>query len=622
MAVPLYEGRGRPPWAERPARTWALRHPFARRDRRIRALPRSDDAPDSWQARRLKATTTRMYLEHYGLKEPPFSITPDPRFVFLSERHRDALAHLLFGIGQGGGGGFVQLTGEVGTGKTTLCRLLLEQLPEKTHVALVLNPRLSPVELLETICEELHLDLAGKRGSVKALVDALNAYLLGAYAQGLRVVLIIDEAQNLSLEALEQVRLLTNLETDTQKLLQIILLGQPELRVMLARPDMRQLSQRITARFHLTPLSADETTAFLRHRYRIAGGQRLPFTPGAIKRIHAHSGGVPRLINVIAERALLGGYAHDNIQVDESTVNRAAAEALAPSQRGVSHQRLAILSAAAIVALALGALWWWTQPPPATANASAGRAGAGNSAFIAKTPAKPGGRAGATDADKTPSAAKTEAGAERAAVANDPTATPQLDETAFAQRVAAAEVASLPAWRQLLSAWQLPTDEAAVAAASRCVPPIAPGVYCLRGEASLEKLIEFGRPVLLHLRLGVRDPWVLLSGVDANKVRLSLDGTSFDTERAALERLWTGEYAAVWRGPEGLGSSLSPRAGGVRGEWLRQRLGATAAGGASIEDVRRFQTARGLLSDGVVGPETMLALSSGDEGPRLQPVLE
>ena len=158
-----------------------------------------------------------MYLEHYGLKEPPFSITPDPRFVFLSERHRDALAHLLFGIGQGGGGGFVQLTGEVGTGKTTLSRLLLEQLPQlesstPTRVALVLNPQLSPVELLQTICEELRLDLdsgLGKspRGSVKTLVDVLNRYLLDAYAQGLRVVLIVDEAQNLSIDALEQVRL-------------------------------------------------------------------------------------------------------------------------------------------------------------------------------------------------------------------------------------------------------------------------------------------------------------------------------------------------------------------------------------------------------------------------------
>ncbi|MDQ3270116.1 MAG: AAA family ATPase, partial [Pseudomonadota bacterium] len=240
-----------------------------------------------------------MYLAHYGLTEPPFSITPDPRFVFLSERHRDALAHLLFGVDQGGGGGFVQLTGEVGTGKTTLCRVLLEQLPDNARVALVLNPQLSPVELLETICEELRLDIGERRGSRKGLVDLLNTYLLEAYSQGARVVLIIDEAQNLSADALEQVRLLTNLETATQKLLQIILLGQPELRAMLSRTDLRQLAQRITARYHLTPLQPGETAQYLRHRWRMAGGQHFPFTADAVKRIHEHAGGVPRLINVI-----------------------------------------------------------------------------------------------------------------------------------------------------------------------------------------------------------------------------------------------------------------------------------------------------------------------------------
>src|SRR5688572_3885223 len=284
-----------------------------------------------------------MYLEHYGLQQPPFSITPDPRFVFLSERHRDALAHLLFGIGQGGGGGFVQLTGEVGTGKTTLCRLLMEQVPENTRVALVLNPRLSPVELLETVCEELHLDLDGARGSVKELVDRLNAYLLDAYAQGLCVVLIIDEAQNLSVEALEQVRLLTNLETPTQKLLQILLLGQPELREMLARDDMRQLAQRITARYHLTPLDATETGEYLRHRYRVAGGQRFPFSATAVRRIHAHSGGVPRLINVMVERA--------------------AREALAPPRpRDLTAWRVAT-AVVAVVALTAAAWTWWPRSP-------------------------------------------------------------------------------------------------------------------------------------------------------------------------------------------------------------------------------------------------------------------
>ena len=269
-----------------------------------------------------------MYLQHFGLSEPPFAITPDPRFVYLSERHRDALAHLMYGIGQGGSGGFVQLTGEVGTGKTTLCRLALEQLPDNVRVALVLNPKQTPLELLETICEELHIEGASRRRSQKTQIDALNAYLLDAYGKGLRVVLIIDEAQELSRELLEQVRLLTNLETNTQKLLQIVLLGQPELRQMLARPALRQLAQRITARFHLTPLQASDTGEYLRHRIGVAGGTSFPFEDAAVRRLHALSGGVPRLLNVLGERVLIAGYVHGKPRIDSTLVDMAAAEVL------------------------------------------------------------------------------------------------------------------------------------------------------------------------------------------------------------------------------------------------------------------------------------------------------
>ena len=278
-----------------------------------------------------------MYLSHYGLAEPPFAITPDPRFVFLGERHRDALAHLLYGIGQGGSGGFVQLTGEVGTGKTTLCRLVLGQLPEDVRIALVLNPKQTPLELLESVCAELQVPQATRRRSLKTQVDALNEYLLQAYADGLRVVLMIDEAQELSRELLEQVRLLTNLETDTQKLLQIVLIGQPELRETLARPGLRQLAQRITARYHLTPLQPAETAAYLRHRLSVAGASAFPFEDKAVARLHALSGGVPRLLNVLGDRALVAGYVHGRQRVDARLVDLAAAEVLpaaAPAQRG------------------------------------------------------------------------------------------------------------------------------------------------------------------------------------------------------------------------------------------------------------------------------------------------
>jgi general secretion pathway protein A len=506
-----------------------------------------------------------MYLEHFGLKEPPFSITPDPRFVFLSERHRDALAHLLFGIGQGGGGGFVQLTGEVGTGKTTLCRLLLEQVPANTRVALVLNPRQTPVELLETICEELHLDLDGahgvsRRGSLKSLVDLLNRYLLDAYAQGLRVVLIIDEAQDLSIDALEQVRLLTNLETDTQKLLQVILLGQPELRTVLARDDLRQLAQRITARFHLTPLDEAETERYLRHRHAIAGGLHLPFSRSAIKRLHAHSGGVPRLINVIAERSLLAGYARDAAQVDARLVDVAAKETLAPRLRHRSAY-LPWLVAGSVVLLS-SALW-----------------------FALRSDSKP--TVAAARAATQPGAPRTVPAPALKKILGPP----RLDAVALARHVAEVPPHSRDAWRALLQSWQLPTDDADIAVATHCAAILAPDVFCLRSRGTLDTLAAVGRPVLLRLGAG-QDRWALLLGVDALHARLQLGGVVVDVPRVALQQLWRGEYVAIWRTPTTDAAHLP-------------------------EDVRAFQSAHGLLADGVIGPETRFALAAGGAGPHL-----
>lgn len=537
-----------------------------------------------------------MYLGHYGLDEPPFSITPDPRFVFLGERHRDALAHLLFGVGQGGGGGFVQLTGEVGTGKTTLCRLLLEQLPETVRVALVLNPRLSPVELLEVICEELRIDTAGRKGSLKGLVDALNRYLLDAYAQGLRVVLIIDEAQNLSAEALEQVRLLTNLETPTQKLLQILLLGQPELRELLAREDLRQLSQRITARFHLTPMDAAETEAYLRHRFAVAGGKRFPFTKLAVKRIHHHSGGVPRLVNIIAERALLAGYAHDETQVGERWVDRAAREALAPRLSRLPRPSLAWV-VAGVLALVVVLLALRDRAPPAAATAEA------------------------------PTATSTSAPDAEPAV-------PYLPGGELAARVRLAGASSEPAWGQLLGLWTVRAQEATVDQAQACPPALAPGLYCLRGRATLGKLAALGRPALLRLQTAEGETWAVLLGADAVRVRLWLGGGRFDTDRLAVERAWRGEYAALWRGPDFLLPAPTPGASGPAVDWIHDRLrdraglqspdaGPAVFDTASVAAVRRLQEANGLAADGVVGPETLLALSAREnEGPRLRRVLD
>jgi general secretion pathway protein A len=303
-----------------------------------------------------------MYWNHFGLNEAPFSITPDPRFVYLTDRHRDALAHLLYGLGQHGSGGFVVLTGEVGTGKTTLCRLALEQLPEGTQVALLLNPTLNRVELLESICEELRLDISDTQSSMKKLLDLLNAHLLKMHGDGKRVVLLIDEAQNLSADALEQVRLLTNLETATQKLLQIILLGQPELNDVLARTELRQVAQRITARFHLTELNEEETAGYVAHRLSIAGCKSPVFDSMALKRLFNESAGIPRVINVIADHALLAGFGAGQSRINADLVMRAANELKPIAARKLSprtHVNKSALLIGACIALLAAAGWLW-----------------------------------------------------------------------------------------------------------------------------------------------------------------------------------------------------------------------------------------------------------------------
>lgn len=296
-----------------------------------------------------------MYPKYFGLKEPSFSITPDPHYLFLSGQHREALAHLLYGAG--GGGGFVLLTGEVGTGKTTVCRAFLEQLPEGVDIALVLNPAMTATELLHAICDEFRVELPAGAPSVKAMLDHLNRFLLDAHARGRRPVLIIDEAQNLRPKVLEQIRLLTNLETSKQKLLQIFLIGQPELRMLLASPDLRQLNQRITARYHLTPLGPKETAAYVDHRIAVAGVERPLFTARALKRVHRYAKGVPRLINLLCDRALLGAAVSRRLQVTPQIVDAAAREVIDRADPALPRRRSALGAAAAVFA-ALGLGVW------------------------------------------------------------------------------------------------------------------------------------------------------------------------------------------------------------------------------------------------------------------------
>ena len=300
-----------------------------------------------------------MYQHFFGLQREPFSIAPDPRFLFMSERHREALAHLLFGLQSGGG--FVLLTGEVGAGKTTVSRAFLEHMPQNCHVAYVLNPKQTAAELLATVCSEFHIPKKRAR-SMKGHIDALNEYLLTTHAAGENNVLIVDEAQNLSAEVLEQLRLLTNLETQERKLLQIILIGQPELRTLLAQPHLEQLSQRVIARYHLEALSAQETVQYIAHRLAVAGlATPVPFEGAALKRVHTVTGGVPRRINVLCDRALLGAWAAGRPQVDARMVDAAWQEisgttsAAVPWWRSPKARTVWMVVAAAGVGILAGA---------------------------------------------------------------------------------------------------------------------------------------------------------------------------------------------------------------------------------------------------------------------------
>jgi general secretion pathway protein A len=580
-----------------------------------------------------------LYLQFFGLTEAPFSITPDPAFVYLSDEHRDALAHLLYGVGQGGAGGFVQLTGEVGTGKTTLCRCLLEQLPENTHVALVLNPLMTPRELLATICEELGIDIEGKADSSKAMVDSLNAYLLEQHASGHRVVVVIDEAQNLSPEALEQVRLLTNLETAKEKLLQMVLLGQPELRQLLQRQDLRQLSQRITARYHLAPLNKDETAAYVHHRMMVAGARTNPFRRSALNALYQRSGGVPRLINIIADRALAGAYARESVRVNAGLVNAAAREVQPSEERVRSNPWPGFVAAAASVLLVVvSVLMWnagWFGPAgsqPVSVNSAADTAP--QPAATESVPPEP--RA-APGSETTPSLAATPGGLPQE------TGVPGTDAESVTLASEAIEppepvLASIDAgWLELQSslAWQRMAElwgdaQSAEAIRSACDGLSGTGYSCVRDFGSWSRIRSLGLPVLIVLP-GEEQGLLLLHGIKEETLLLGGPRQEVAADRNAVEEIWLGEYLVVWPQAPDWPVEIRRGSSGPAVE-IVTKMAALAEpawqGGATFDGgfeswLMAFQRRHGLKADGIIGPNTLIHLMAPTiEQPRLEIVAQ
>lgn len=569
-----------------------------------------------------------MYNDFFGFREAPFSIAPDPRYLYLSERHKEALAHLMYGVQ--GQGGFIVITGEVGTGKTTVCRCFLDSVPDNVDIALVLNPKLSARELLASICDELQLRYpAGS--SIKRLIDLINSHLLNSYAQGRHTVLVIDEAQNLSADVLEQLRLLTNLETAEKKLLQIVLLGQPELQEILGQRELRQLSQRITARYHLDALDREELPAYLRYRLSVAGNRHVVFSPSAIKAIYRLSKGIPRLINLIADRALLGAYAQGVNQVDGKTVRQAGREVLGnhqPSKQasGDLRARRFYRASLATCLVAIAVLLWTfpitdlgrfdeqaevVQSPQDDAEEVSARADpladeAPAGAAGVPTDAPPEGGQAETPLMAQVSPAVTESQGQR----------PVEDFSELLGSWRPGPASTGEAYRELFAVWGVDFDPERSRYA--CEFAEQEGLSCLHRQGNWRSLEQLDHPAVLRLFNRAGEAYhVALLRLEAGQAGIALDGEHYSVDRAVIDEHWLGDYSVLWRLPPYQSRTVVGAVG--KTQWLteamaavRERYGVEPAVAEELsnapleEQVVWFQRHAGLIPDGIPGAVTLI----------------
>ncbi|MEK8016954.1 MAG: AAA family ATPase [Candidatus Parabeggiatoa sp.] len=545
-----------------------------------------------------------MYTAHFGLNAAPFSITPDPHYLYLSGRHREALAHLLYGVNEGPG--FVLLTGEVGTGKTTLCRSLIEQLSETVDVALLLNPRLSSMELLAALFDELRIHYEPDY-SLKDFIDTLSSYLLTAHTVQRRTVLILDEAQNLSEEVLEQVRLLTNLETSSQKLLQIILVGQPELNKLLKQNNLRQLAQRITARYHLLPLSLKDTQAYINHRLAISGAKTPLFTDAAMRLIYRHSGGVPRLINILSDRALLGGYVKGKNQIDSQIVRKGVQEVRGENNLGERRSPLGwVVAMLTIILLAGGLMWWFSES---------------DIAFFKQTTFS-NGLSLSSDTQAAPENRLLEKPPDSLPVNLPPPAPPNLLDLLPQNTTESAFVS-------LFSRWEL--DYTSLVGDKACQRAETRGLTCLFRTGNWKDMRRFNRPAVIELVTEEAKQYlVVVTRLQNNVATLALSGQTFEFPIEAINEYWLGQFLVLWQPPTLPVPVLQVGISNESVIWIRKLLD-------EIEGLRgephtlsplfdyalrrrviTFQRQQKLDPDGIVGERTLLALQAlAGRGPRL-----
>lgn len=565
-----------------------------------------------------------MYYDFFGFREPPFSIAPDPRYLYLSERHKEALAHLMYGVQ--GQGGFIVITGEVGTGKTTVSRCFIENVPDHVDIALILNPRLSARELLSSVCDELEISHP-LGASIKQLVDLINADLLKAHAAGRHKVLVIDEAQNLSADVLEQLRLLTNLETAEKKLLQIVLLGQPELQALLARPELRQLNQRVTARYHLDALAADELPGYLRYRLGVAGLRADIFSAGAIKTLFRVSDGIPRLVNLISDRALLGAYAEGEHVITRRHIRTAAHEvngglsARVTSRSGGNKRHWLMISASVLLALFATVLLLdrWNSdavsPSPQASETIQPLAGA-----IERL----------EDAIESETQTQKQNQNQNQNQKEDPA---QADLPTFPALDFARQTSSRTgAYRLLFSIWDLeysPSENPA-----ECLFAVTNNLRCLERQGTWRSLSFLDRPAILELRnteevtgedsqAGLRGStgYAVLRSINGEEgVLITADGSQ-TVSVGSLERLWTGKFTVLWQLPSYMlgerDETPAARAGmAARMMELAELHSTDPTENDRInrmdltEQIRWFQSKKGLTVDGIAGPMTLIQINN------------
>lgn len=555
-----------------------------------------------------------MYKAFYGLSDNPFSIAPNPHYLFLSDRHREALAHLTYGLGETGG--FVLLTGEVGTGKTTVSRCLLGQLPNNTDTAFILNPSLTELELLATLCDELKISY-GENPTLKQLTDHLSRFLLANHEKGRNTVLIIDEAQHLRAEVLEQLRLLTNLETDTKKLLQVILIGQPELQLLLKRQELRQLAQRITARYHLLPLNEDEIALYVLHRLQVAGRFEPLFTHKAIKVLHKYSGGIPRLINLLCERALMAGYAQSKVPIDHHMVRQAAAEVLGEEEPQQNKLLWPSAIAAALV-VAFGVSYWLFTESPAVANVA-------NSPVTQESQTTPAATQAVTQANSI-QPEQTQAATQSAPVASEPQTLAAPDPSVRVLQEAIKQSRSIDtAFAGLFNVW----GKVPFKGLTACQSALEQGLSCYQQQGNWMSLTRLNYPAVVYLvDDNQQDFYGAVIAVDGEQLLMQLGEQQLWVDRAWFNQHFSGTFEILWQAPNLPMLEISQKSSPGQLQWLENALAHVANRPSrrvsqfdlKLEnDLKAFQSQHGLKADGIAGNQTLVRLNLylSDQGPRL-----